>query len=230
MVAICCNADMGIAEIRRRALRDLIARDGLSVVSKRAKKPERQLNDMVAGRKAFGEKVAREIEANLAPHEPSGWLDRSQTPEAQEDDSTILIPEYDTGGSMGMGLFLPDQPGVIKGWRVSEEWVSKNARNHTGKGNLAIVTGFGDSMRPLFNPGDPLLVDTGITEVKYDSVYFFRIGEEGFIKRLQRVPTENGMIIRALSQNEDYQAFDITSGMDFQVLARVIRIWCGTDF
>jgi phage repressor protein C with HTH and peptisase S24 domain len=85
-------------------------------------------------------------------------------------------------------------------------------------------------MRPLFNPGDPLLVDTGITEVKYDSVYFFRIGEEGFIKRLQRVPTENGMIIRALSQNEDYQAFDITSGMDFQVLARVIRIWCGTDF
>jgi phage repressor protein C with HTH and peptisase S24 domain len=230
MVANCCNAGMEIAEKRRRALRELIARDGLSVVARRAKKPELQLNDMVAGRKAFGEKIARALEINLAPNEPSGWLDRSQTPEAQHQDTSVLIPEYETGGAMGLGLFLPDQPGVIRGWRVTEEWIDKNARNHTGKGNLAIVTGFGDSMRPLFNPGDPLLVDTGVNDVKYDSVYFFRLGEEGFIKRLQRMPTENGMIIRALSQNEDYQPFDITPKMDFQVLARVIRVWCGTDF
>jgi hypothetical protein len=230
MVAICCNGDMETADKRRRALRALIARDGLSVVAKRAKKPERQLNDMVAGRKSFGEKVAREIEANLAPDEPSGWLDRSDTPEAQHTDNTVLIPEYDTGGSMGLGLLLPDQPGAIRGWRVTEEWIDKNARNHTGKTNLSIVTGFGDSMRPLYNPGDPLLVDTGVVEVKYDAVYFFRIGDEGFIKRLQRMPTENGMIIRALSQNEEYHPFDITPKMDFQVLARVIRVWCGTDF
>ena len=53
---------------------------------------------------------------------------------------------------------------------------------HTGVRNLAIVTGFGPSMRPMFNPGDPLLVDTGVKVIDHEGVYFFRVGDEGFIK------------------------------------------------
>ena len=140
------------------------------------------------------------------------------------------IPQFEAGGSMGHGMVLPDQPGIIHNWNVSREWLEKNARSHTGVDNLRIVTGFGPSMQPLFNPGDPLLVDAGVKSVIADGVYFFRVGEEGFIKQLQKIPTTRGVKYVAKSKNPDYDPFEITEGMDFEVLARVIRVWCGTDF
>lgn len=145
-------------------------------------------------------------------------------------DDFVVIHEYETGGAMGHGLILKEQPGVIHGWQVNREWLDKNARNHSGVGNLCIVTGFGDSMRPLYNPGDPLLVDRGVKSLDYEGIYFFRIGSEGFIKRLQRIPSDDGMTIWATSSNKDYKDFQITEKMDFEVLGRVVRVWCGTDF
>lgn len=142
----------------------------------------------------------------------------------------ITIHQYDAAGSMGNGLLLPDQPGVIRSWQVSRDWIEKNARAHTGVGNLCIVTGFGPSMQPMFNPGDPLLVDTGVSSVIADGIYFFRVGDEGFIKQLQKIPTPGGVKYIAKSKNPDYDSFEITADMDFQVLGRVIRVWCGTDF
>lgn len=140
----------------------------------------------------------------------------------------IEIPQYsDLGGSMGAGLLLRDQPGEIHGWRVTSEWINKNVKNYTAAQNLRIVTGFGDSMRPLYNPGDPLLVDAGVKTVDFDSIYFFRIGDEGFIKRLQRVP---GQGLLAISENKSYRDWVIKPEMDFEVFARVIKVWCGSDF
>jgi len=143
----------------------------------------------------------------------------------------ILIDQFGAGGSMGHGLELPDQPGVIQSWRVNPEWLERNVRAHTGSKNLCIVTGFGDSMQPLFNPGDPLLVDTGVVTVDFDSIYFFRVDNLGYVKRLQRIPTENGLVIRAISENRDaYEPFNITAKMDFQVLGRVMKVWRSQDF
>lgn len=140
------------------------------------------------------------------------------------------IPEFDTGGKMGHGLVLRDQPGVIRSWTVSDSWLQQNVHRITAARNLAIVTGFGDSMRPLFHPGDPLLLDRGITRVDVDGVYFFRVGDEGYVKRLQRIPTANGPILRAKSENDRYDPFDIVAGMDFEVFGRVVKAWAGVDF
>ncbi|MBX3653232.1 MAG: S24 family peptidase [Ramlibacter sp.] len=137
------------------------------------------------------------------------------------------IPQFDTGGRMGHGLVLRDQPGMIQSWKVTPEWVAKNVHNFTSVRNLAIVTGFGDSMRPLYNPGDPLLVDRGVTTVDFDGIYFFRVGDEGFVKRLQRIPG-NGLL--AISENQSYRDWSVTKDMDFQVFARVVKIWRGEDF
>lgn len=264
-----------IADIRRENLQALVDRNGLASTAKRFGKPDRQINDMLAGRKSFGEKVARGMEAKYAPDRPLGWLDippttsldrdadhthdksdvallpssnskaasgeaqslrtgGSHMPSAQVVPLTsrdhIVIPQYDAGGAMGHGLVLPEQPGVIERWTVNAEWLDKNARGYTAARNLCIVTGFGPSMRPMFNPGDPLLVDRGVTSVQADGIYFFRIGAEGFIKQLQKIPTANGVIYRAKSANPDYDPFDITPDMDFEVLGKVIRVWCGTDF
>lgn len=148
----------------------------------------------------------------------------------QRTEDGLVLPRFDTGGSMGRGLDLPDQPGVIESVRVSHEWMQKNVRNFTAVSNLRIVTGFGDSMRPLFNPGDPLIVDCGVLTVDFDSIYFFRVGGEGFIKRLQRVPSADGLTLQVISDNTRYPPWPITSDMDFEVFGRVLKVWRSEDF
>jgi phage repressor protein C with HTH and peptisase S24 domain len=142
-------------------------------------------------------------------------------------DGYRTIPQYDVAGAMGNGgLVLDEQPpGVIKAWSVDEQWVRRNVPSNSGIGNLCIVTGFGSSMQPMFNPGDPLLMDRGITECASDGVYFFRIGDHGWIKQLQRIPTANGVVIRAKSLNPSYDPFEITEGMDFHVLGKILMTW-----
>lgn len=198
-----------------------------------------EVSGMVNGTKSFGEKKARKIESQCGL--PSGWLDRPagetasdasmleiSLPDITRAKSDIVeIPEYsEVGGSMGGGVMLRDQPGAIHGWSVTPEWIRKNIKSHTGAANLCIVTGFGNSMQPLFNPGDPLIIDRGIKSVDADAIYFFRVGDEGFIKILQRIPGEG---IRVISKNKDYETWTIKPEMDFEVFGQVLKAWCGTE-
>lgn len=139
----------------------------------------------------------------------------------------FVIPKYDTGGAMGDGLVLKDQPGAIKSWTVTDEWAQKNIHRVTSISNLSIVTGFGDSMKPTYNPGDPLLVDTGVTEIDHEGIFFFRVGNEGFIKRLQRIP---GQGILVISDNGKYRDWTINSDSDFEVIGKIVKAWCSDDF
>jgi phage repressor protein C with HTH and peptisase S24 domain len=146
-----------------------------------------------------------------------------------EDPGLVAIPQFDAGGRMGNGgLVLQDQPGMIRRWEVTRDWLNQNVKGVTGISNLCIVTGFGDSMKPMFNPGDPLLIDQSVKTVEYDAVYFFRVDGEGFIKRIQRIP---GRGLVAISANRDhYEPWTITPDMDFEVLGRVLKVWRGDDF
>ena len=101
MVAPCCNAAMNdAADIRRANLRLLVERDGLSSVARRAGKPDRQINDMLAGRKSFGEKVARAIEKSLDPSRAPGWLDVSG--------GVDLLPSVNTQPAQSEVIFTSD--------------------------------------------------------------------------------------------------------------------------
>ncbi|MDP4076217.1 S24 family peptidase [Acidovorax sp. A1169] len=142
----------------------------------------------------------------------------------------MVITQYDAGGGMDTTgrLLLDDQPGIIRSWRVSQEWLNRNVPTHTGFRNLCIVTGFGHSMRPMYNPGDPLLVDTGVKVVDQEGVFFFRVGDEGFIKLVQRVPEFNGpgFILRIISKNPDFPPYDISPhNPHFEVLGKVLTVW-----
>jgi hypothetical protein len=161
-------------------------------------------------------------------HIPSGLTAVQSLPHnlAQLAAGEVDIYEWDTGGSMGAGVLLRDQPGIIKRWSVTLEWLEKNIKSCTHYKNLNIVTGFGDSMRPLFNPGDPLIIDVGVRTVEFDAIYFFRVAGEGFLKRLQRIPGEG---IRAISENKAYESWTIKPDMDFEVFGRVIKVWCSDD-
>lgn len=146
----------------------------------------------------------------------------------KSNDDFVTINQFDeVGASMGVGVLLAEQPGQITSWNVTKEWLAKNIPANTGSSNLSIITGFGDSMKGMFNPGDPIVVDTGVTACKHDGVYFFRVGDEGFIKRLQRIP---GQGIKVISVNPEYESWVITPDMDFQVLGKVLKVWESTEF
>jgi hypothetical protein len=191
---------------------------------------------------SFGELSAKRIAIKLELGDPRyfelGFTSDSAAPvklaglpSIAKNSSDLVIPQFDAGGGMGGGkLLLDDQPGVIKSWHVDHEWLRQNVRHHSGAQNLCIVTGFGPSMRPMFNPGDPLLVDRGVTVCETDAVYFFRVGKHGFIKTLQRIPTASGLVLRAKSKNPDYDPFDITADMDFAVLGKVLTVWKSEQF
>ncbi|QIL73368.1 S24 family peptidase [Diaphorobacter sp. HDW4B] len=155
------------------------------------------------------------------PDEPSGVVIHGDFG-AKKSALPLRITQYKTGGAMGDGLVLREQPGVIQGWDVSPEWVQKNLPYHTSFENLSIVTGFGDSMLGMFHPGDPLLIDHGINICDVDGVYFFRVDGEGFIKRLQRIPGEGILVI---SENQKYRDWTIKPSMDFAVLGKVLQVW-----
>lgn len=228
MVYICCSS-LPVSDDALIRLENLRALGfAPAELARRAGKNSYQYwRDLLAGKKSFGEKAARDIEERLGLTRgvldvPGGGQGQALRP---VDDLTIS--QYQAGGAMGHGLLLRDQPGLIRSWHVTPEWIQKNVPNCTSPRNLAIVTGFGDSMKPLYNPGDPLLVDTGVKTVEFDAIYFFRIGEEGFIKRLQRVPGE-GLI--AISENKAYRDWVIREGMDLEVFARVVKVWRGEEF
>lgn len=204
------------------------------------------VRQMLAGSRPVREKTIRAIEKIPGMR---GWFDiagnadnkaKSSAPGRAENTQSmpgftpldvntglVTILRYDTGGSMGNGTVLRDQPGVIERLDVTREWLEKNVRGYTSARNLCVVTGFGDSMRPMYNPGDPLIVDSGVNTVEFDAVYFFRVGDEGFIKRLQRVP---GKGLLAISENQAYRDWVIEPGMDMEVFGRVLKVWRSEDF
>lgn len=183
-----------------------------------------QVNQWFSGYRALRDKAVKRLEHRTG--KPEGYFDMpsNKLPQNSQD---VSIKQFDTGGSMGQGLRLVDQPGTIKSWNVDQEWLRINVKHHTGTGNLCIVTGFGDSMLGMYNPGDPLLVDKGVTSCDFDGVYFFRVGDEGFIKRLQRIPGEGVLVI---SENSRYRDWTIKPDMDFEVLAKVLKVWESKQF
>jgi transcriptional regulator with XRE-family HTH domain len=241
-----------IAEIRRDRLEDLVQETkskSLEEVAERAgtssaylSQIRNKLPDSKTGKpKKMGDATAEKL--RLAFNKPLGWMDadRMEAYEAADvsinyevnqtiktyRDQTTITKFDEVGGSMGKGILLQDQPGQITNFTVTNEWINKNVPANTGKENLRIVTGFGDSMKGLFNPGDPLLVDVGVTVCDHDGVFFFKVDGEGFIKRLQRIPGQGIMVI---SKNPDYQTWTITKDMDFQVLAKVLKAWQSEKF
>ncbi|MFC7460779.1 S24 family peptidase [Hydrogenophaga defluvii] len=172
--------------------------------------------------------VSAEPPTNVVAAGPTSSTEVLSLPATSPDTTDVVIHQYGTGGAMGTGLVLQEQPGIIKEWRVSDEWLRLNVPHYSAKKNLAIVTGFGPSMKPMFNPGDPLLVDTGVKVVDHEGVYFFRVGEEGFIKIVQRVPEFDGpgFVLRIISKNEDYKPYDISpKNPHFEVLGKVLTVW-----
>lgn len=136
---------------------------------------------------------------------------------------TVVIPVLDVIGSMGPGAMLPDHEEAVERMTVTGAWLRRNI-TASSPNNLALITGYGDSMEGTFNDGDLLLVDRGVTDIKIDGVFVLALNDELYIKRLQRRPDGSVMMI---SDNKKYEPYLIQNGEreKFQVLGRVVLAW-----
>lgn len=145
-------------------------------------------------------------------------------------DGVLDVPQLDVSASMGHGILPPEHIEVVTqiALRVSE--LKKQLLNTplTSPQNLRFITGFGNSMLPLFADGDILLVDTGVTDVKIDAVYVFELGDqhELFIKTLQRIPGSRA--IKMISNNResfDPHLIEDPEKAQMVVRGRVLLAW-----
>lgn len=233
-------------EERRGALQSLVdrlGRGGIAAIAQKIGKEPNYVSRMLypegkRGRKRIGEDSVQAL-AVAYPElfsAPATLVTPAQAPyeSPAEDDGLpdLVIAQYDVGGAMGRNgklILEAEPPGIIKSWRVDQEWLRLNVPVYTSLGNLCIVTGFGPSMKPIFNPGDPLLMDRGVNHVDHEGIYFFRLGDEGFIKIIQRVPNfdKPGFVLRIISKNkEDFPPYDISpKHPDFHVMGKILTVW-----
>lgn len=136
----------------------------------------------------------------------------------------IDIPHYDVRAAMGVGQVLPsDYIETIRHVTINLDFMRSQGISCTQPDNLAMITGFGESMNKTFKSGDPLIIDQGIKTVTTDGVYLFSLSGALMVKRLQILP--NG--VRVLSDNEAYPPYEVT-GKDLDNLiihARVLLAW-----
>ncbi|MFT4171776.1 MAG: S24 family peptidase [Rhodocyclaceae bacterium] len=228
MVHVCCNLVMDIAERRRARLRQLIEERSLTAVANMLGKQPNQLSDTAAGRKSFGEKVARSMEEKAGL--PKGWFDDedtsfviTNTPQSDH----VQIPVMNAVASMGLGRPMPETESVVDVIKLTKTWVHENLRSITNARNLAALSAFGDSMAPTFTDGDILLVDRGVTTIELDAVYVIGLKGNLFIKRVQRRITDEAIIIKSDNKNYDPEILTNSDRENLHVLGRVVWAWNG---
>jgi phage repressor protein C with HTH and peptisase S24 domain len=140
--------------------------------------------------------------------------------ETRVSDSLIRIPVMNVECSQGCGRYPPDYETMMDEICISETWLRHNAL-FSSPSNLSIIVGVGDSMKPTYQDGDLLLVDRGITEIKVDAVYVFRLHDAMYVKRLQSRP--DGALLM-ISDNKAYEPFVVTieNRAELKILARIL--------
>lgn len=210
---IWCNRRMSIADVRRERLKALVDDQGLAEVARRVGKPASQISDMLAGRKSFGEKVARAMERAHGGI-PEGWLDGANTSanvkwsgievaalgaDDSHSDDYIQIRESEVHFAAGNGRTAHyDELAESVPATYRREWFAKEGINPDNARRFKV---HGDSMEPFLYDGDTVLVHLGESTVINGKVYALRYGDELRIKRVYK-KLDGGLILH--SDSPDY--------------------------
>ena len=138
-------------------------------------------------------------------------------------DEFVFIPLYDVALSAGHGAWADDIP-PKSALAFRRDWLEVFVT--TDFNNLSVVMVKGDSMAGVLNDKDAILVDHNRTEAS-DGLYALRIGNEIFVKRVQRLPHA----LRITSANPEYDPFEVplqngdSSDNSVSIIGKVV--WLG---
>lgn len=111
----------------------------------------------------------------------------------------VRVQQLDAEAGMGDAVENVDYPEVIRAIDFEPGYIRSIVGFVPAPGRLRLITGNGDSMQPVIQPGDVVVVDTGITAFDGDGIYLINMGNGQQIKRL----LDRG-VIHVASDNKSY--------------------------
>lgn len=121
----------------------------------------------------------------------------------------VRVLYLDAEAGMGDGIENVDHPEVLRAIDFAPPYIRSLLGFVPSPGRLVLVTGKGDSMLPVIQPGETLLVDTGITAYDGDGLYLVNTGGGQQVKGLQH----RGDAVYVVSANTAlYPAFPVPRG------------------
>lgn len=116
----------------------------------------------------------------------------------------VRVQQLDGDADMGDGRINDDFPDIVRAMDFAPTYIRSLVGFVPPPGRLVLVTGRGDSMIPVINPGESLMVDTGVTTYDGDGIYLLNTGNGQQVKALQ----DRGDAVYVVSANTAlYPAF-----------------------
>jgi len=128
----------------------------------------------------------------------------------------VDVPRLAIGASAGPGA-LPDGESAFDAFKFSRRWLNEQGLE---RANLSVITVEGDSMEPLLNNGDEILVDRSQRPFR-DGVHVVRLGDSLMVKR---VASAGAGRFSLLSQNLAYPPVHVDV-QEIEIIGRVV--WKG---
>lgn len=217
------TSDMPTVEnIRHRNLLALIDRAGsVQAFANRIRRSHGQVSQLKnrtpleSGRqREVGPKIARIIEQAFGL--PVGWMDvdHGKEPAPAQAGEFVEVPFYAHACiAAGHGALNHSEPPSTIRFRA--ESIRRRGLSPTA---CAAVYVRGDSMAPLLEDGDVIMVDTSVTRVQDGAVYAVRIDGQELVKRLHVRPGR--LLVR--SENPAFPDFEVEAAAGVDVIGRVV--------
>ncbi len=234
---------MEMKERRKRTLARLIGDMRTKDFAEQYDLDASYLSQILNGHRGMGEKAARTMEIKIGLPEGtflhpvvegvSGEHGDSQGQESNViaadftkkglRDGELRITQYDLRAAMGSGQLPADYLDVLREITIHRSFFESAGVSYTSASKLAVVTGWGQSMEPTINHGDPIFIDCGITDFVSDGVYLLTWDNLAYIKRVQKVSKTE---LKIISDNRNHDPF-VVNAEDVIFHARAIMVWNG---
>ena len=170
------------------------------------RKLEEQDRAMLARFLGVDEEELREVQENSY----------GKTPTARESGDWVEVPRLDLGASAGPGRVAHGEA-AFDTFRFSRRWLAEQGLD---RAELSAIRVEGDSMEPLLNDGDEILVDRSPRPFR-DGIHVVRVGDTLMVKR---VASAGPGRVALLSQNLAYPPVEVAAE-EVEIIGRVV--WKG---
>ena len=137
-------------------------------------------------------------------------------PPKRDSGAWVDVPRLDLGASAGPGAIAGGE-GAFDTFRFSRRWLAEQGLESA---QLSAIRVEGDSMEPLLNDGDEILVDRSARPFR-DGIHVVRLGETLMVKR---VASAGAGRMALLSQNLAYPPVEVAAD-EVAIIGRVV--WKG---
>lgn len=139
-----------------------------------------------------------------------------KTPKRRDEAEWVEVPRLDLGAAAGAGR-VPGAEAAFDTFRFSRRWLEEQG---LARAELSAIRVEGDSMEPLLNDGDEILVDRAPRAFR-DGIHVVRLGDTLMVKR---VASAGPGRLALLSQNFAYPPVEVASE-EVVIIGRVV--WKG---